>query len=273
MAVIGKITVTVPRFRRLVPVIGAILIGACIELVSWQAGLWLYGLIGITLVVLITGAILTNFERLPRGWWHTMFAPLLFAWVSLLLDLFVNTALTRNVLAVANVALMVFFWEYFWRYSWDPERYHAEALENLSLGITTCTVWFASALFFLILLDTTVLPSFLADNALLLTTLVMLLMVFFMDYGTIWVQRYPRQKVTMWLIATSLIVSEIFWVTNFLPSRVEVKTYLVVLVYYVCTHIGRSYLDGTLKPAVLRRYAYLTFGSLLIVLVTARWLV
>lgn len=227
---------------------------------------------GILVVVLTTSAFITNFERLPNGWWHTIFAPLLLGISALLLTFFVNSALARHLIALAATALRLFFWENLWRYYWAPERYHDEALENTSLALNTTTIWFSTLLFYYILLDPSVLPLSLGKNILMTTTIVMLLMVVSLDYGTIWVRRYPPGKVWLWLIVVAMVVSEIFWVTNYLPHQVEVKSFLVVLSYYLLTHLGRSHLDGTLRPVLVRRYLELAGVSLLGVLLTARWL-
>ncbi len=260
------------RFRRYLPFIGAVLIFGLIELVIANPAIWLWGIVGIFAAVLVTSAVMTNVDRLPRGWWHTVFSPLLLGVSALLLTLFVNTSVSRNLIALVTTAFHLFFWENLWRYYWAPERYHDEALENTSLGLNTTTIWFTSLLFYYILLDPSVLPPNFANNILALTTLAILLTVFFMDFGTVWVRRYPPGKVWLWLIAVSLVVGEIFWVTNFLPHRVEVKSFLVVLTYYLLTHLGRSHLDGTLRRSQVRRYLGLAFACLALVLITARWL-
>lgn len=259
--------------RRFFPLSGALALFAALEFTIVFTRLWFIGAFVILIIAVAVSAALTNFERIPRGWWHTLFSPLLLSLSSLFLLFFVNEATTRQFLAVFAPALCLFLWENLYRFYWIPEFYHKEALENSSLALNTTTIWFTSALFYNILLDPTVLPTFLASNILALATAVVLIVVFAIDYGTIWVQRYAPGKVWLWLIAASVIVGEVFWVTNFLPHRVEIKTFLVVLTYYLLTHLGRSHLDGTLRSSQLRRYAYITFGTLLIVFVTARWLV
>jgi len=259
--------------RRLVPLVGSLTLILIFESFVATPILWYRWLILGILTVIITSVSLTRIKLLVPGWWHTLFTPTLLVTSATGSLLFLSTAFGRQSVIFFVAILLLIFWEHTWRYYWAPQIYHEQSLENASLGLNTIIIWFTSFFFYNVLLDPQILPPWPANNILAISSASIVLVLFLVDYRTIWVQRYNADRVWLLLVSQSLVISEIFWVTNFLPHSIEVKTFLVVLVYYLFTNIGRSHLDGTLSRAVLRRYFYISLLTLLLVLLTAKWVV
>ncbi|MFA5954738.1 MAG: hypothetical protein WC817_04340 [Patescibacteria group bacterium] len=258
--------------RRLLPFIGAALIVLFLELLVTVPINWPWILLITSILVVANSIALSNRTLLVAGWWHTLFTPVLLTFSAGVLLLFATTALGRQAVILLVAACLFLFWEHIWRYYWNRETYHDESLENASLTLNTIIVWFTSLFLYYLLLDPSVLPEAYVPSAIPASALWVVLVVFYIDYRTLWVQRYAPSRVWLLLVTQSIVIGELFWVLNFLPNFVEVKAFFVVLAYYLFTNLGRSYLDGTLRPAVLRRYAYITLASLLAVLATTRWL-
>lgn len=207
------------------------------------------------------------------SWWQLLPTPILLASVALGLLLFLETELGRQLLIILAAALTGLFWENIRRHWQDVGRYPKHYLESASLLIHVAVVWVAAAGFFRLLLDPTILPPLLTANAYALSTIIILLAVFLLDYRAIWLSRYPADKVWLLLVVESLLVGEFFWVLNFLPLSPDVKAFLVAIEYYAMAALARSHFDGTLRLAVMRRYIYFILLISAAVLVTAKWLV
>lgn len=258
--------------RDTMPIVASLAVLGAMELMLFFTSFWVYWLILAIVFAIFSGVVLTNFNTPVPGWWHTLFSPVLLVISSSSLLLFLSTQFTRHLTILAVGFLLALLWENIRRYYWDLRQYHAESLENVSLGINIFIVWFSSSTLFHLLLDPNLINRY-SSLIIPFSAAAMLAITYSIDYRTIWVQRYSAQRVWLLLIAQSAIVSEAFWLLNFLPHSIEVKSFLVAITYYLFVSLGRAHLDETLTPKVLRRYVYLVVVFLLSILLTARWLV
>jgi hypothetical protein len=258
--------------RDTLAIVCALTIFALLELLILAPNLWWLLLLLAIVIAVAGGVLLTNFSTPVPGWWHTLFSPALLVSSTVFLVLFLNSSIARHISILASCILLALFWENIRRYYWDLKNYHAESLENVSLGINIFIVWFTSSGFYHVLLDPALVQKY-SSLTLPITALLMVAVVYLVDYRTIWVQRYNAQKVWLLLTIQSIIIGEIFWVLNFLPNSIEMKAFIVALVYYYFISLGRVHLDGNLNATVLRRYVYYGSAFLLLVLITSRWLI
>ncbi len=115
--------------------------------------------------------------------------------------------------------------------------------------------------------------DFFRSNTIFVTAAVFIVSLFLMDYRTVWLSRYDQEKVRLWMIVTTIMVCQIYWVLNFLPNTAAVKALLLVFAYYLFTSLGRAHLDGNLNNIIFRRYIYLSIIVLSSVLLTSTWLI
>jgi hypothetical protein len=273
--------------ERALPILGSLTVLALLGFVVRWPGQWAIWLLVVIIANILTGVFIINLQQLiqasddsaasdvtphPR-WWRLLLAPTLLSVVAVGLLLFVETNFGRQLLILLTAGLACLFWESMRRHHRAGDRYHLDQLASASLLVHVAVVWLAAAGFFRLLLDPMILPPNLAVNAFTITTILMLLLVWFLDYRAIWLMRYPADRVWPFVIVEAIIVGEIFWVLNFLPSSPDVKAFLVGLCYYALATLGRAHFDDTLRLAVVRRYLYFIIITLIAVLVTARWLV
>src|SRR3989338_2721969 len=102
--------------RRFLPFIGSALVIAILEGVAAYPEFWQWWVVAVFVAIVATGIAMTNFERVPKGWWHTLLAPLLLSVSALFLILFVSTDFARHFVALASGGLLLFFWENLWRF-------------------------------------------------------------------------------------------------------------------------------------------------------------
>lgn len=258
--------------RDRIVVAGSISVFLLLELLILFPGLWWLWILFVVSSAVLSSVVLTNFSIPVPGWWHTLFSPGLFVFSASFLVLFLNSSVSRHLTVIVASALLALFWENIRRYYWDLSNYHPESLENVSLGINIFIVWFISSTLYHALLDLALVQQY-TSWAVLFAVFLMVLVVYLVDYRTIWVQRYSQQKVWLLLVSQAILVGELFWVLNFLPNSIQVKSFFVALMYYFLVSLGRAHLDGNLNQVIMRRYTYYGLAFLLLVLVTSRWLV
>ena len=273
--------------ERALPILGSFGVLAFLGFVVRWPAQWAVWLLALIILNILTGVFIINLERLIQGpednaagnvmphphWRRLLLTPMLLSVVAGCLLLFVETNFGRQLLILLTAGLACLFWESMRRHHAAGDRYHLEQLESASLLVHVAVVWLAAAGFFRLLLDPTILPQNLAVNAFTITTILMLLLVWFLDYRAIWLARYPTDRVWLLVVVEAILVGEVFWVLNFLPSSPDVKAFLVGLSYYALATLGRAHFDDTLRFVVVRRYLYFIIITLAAVLVTARWLV
>jgi len=268
------------RFLSLANAIGIFII---LEFVGRWPQQWLSALTAALLfaaisgmLVMHSGLVLSNntASRLSaQSWWHLLPTPILLSFISVGVLLFLDTETGQQLLIVLAAFLCGLFWENVRLHLQASETYPRHYLESASLIIHVAVVWLAAVGFYRLLLDPSILPPNLATKAYTVTTVLILLMVFLLDYRAIWLSRYARENVWLLLSVETLLVSELFWVLNFLPFSPDVKALLVAVTYYSVAALGRANFDGTLRPLLVRRYAYFVAFVLAAVLLTSRWIV
>jgi hypothetical protein len=263
-----------PRLRPVLPLVGAAALLGILELLVYWPGAAATWFAAAVLSSAATGVFVGWSEqgRLPRL--HVWLPPALLAAASFGLILFLETAPRRQAIAAFTAALAALFWESTRRFLRAPDRYHREQFETAARLLALATVWFMAATFFRLLLDPSVLPSQLARSAYVLTTLCLLVAVFFLE-GWALAARPPERAEPAWpfRVAATLVIAETFWFVNFLPVATDVKGFLVALTAYAVSAFSHAHLDGTLSWRVARRYVALLAAALAAVLATARWLV
>jgi hypothetical protein len=269
-----------PLLHRLLPYFGGIVIALLAEYVIYRPEFWKISIVASWLVIVIVSWAIDNKERRAFDLWSILFRPAFFSTWGICLILFVGTVLSRHLLALSLAIVPIIYWENLWRYAWAPDRYNPESLENISIALDSLAVWYVGLLFYNLLLDSSVLQfsaetwsALWQNNAALVATALTMLSVFLMDFNTLWLKRYDQEKTKLWIIVTTLIIGEVFWVINYLPHAVPVKAALLVFSYYLLTSLGRAHLDGTLRLVIIRRYVYLSAVILVLIFTTSRWLV
>jgi len=258
--------------RQRLPVVGAILL----VLVFWMFmrspdALWQWSAAALVVTVMIT-LLSMNIATVSAGWWHALIPPLILTPTSLALLLFAETSGRRWLVVAVTAAVVSLYWEQLRRAAWEPERQHSDEAQTIALFVRLVTVWLLGSFLYRLLLDPTILPPAIAPWAFAGSTALVLAAVVLLDTGADWLRRYPP-KANLYLVVVPLLVGEGFWVVNLLPVSPDAKAFLVGFVYYVLVSLERAHLDGTLRTALVRRYAYFALAAFLGVLLTARWLV
>jgi hypothetical protein len=77
-----------------------------------------------------------------------------------------------------------------------------------------------------------------------------------------------------WLtvVVVVLVTTEVFFATSFLPTSVYVNGLITSLVYYAMAGLGRNWLLSIREPRVIIRYSLISLVSLIIILVSAKWI-
>lgn len=142
-------------------------------------------------------------------------------------------------------------------------KYQVHALENISTYINLITVFLTVSSFFGLII-------FLDFSFWILTTIFAVLIIL-LNYQIAYSSEAPLNSSWLYILAITLMMIEIFWSVNFLPTSIYVNGLVVTISYYLMSGLARNWLLGIQERKVVLRYLVISFISLIIILVTAKW--
>lgn len=203
-------------------------------------------------------------RRLNGDFWRLLIGPVIFIASAFLFVLFIDSFLIRWLVAALAAVFLGFFLENFFYYSYQPGRYQPYALENTAnyFNLLSVFLFFSSAYSLIVFLDL----------SMTILAILILLVVGLLSYQVTWFYKIPLSKSWLYLLISLLLAIEFFWVVSFLPTSFYVNGLILAVVYYFILGLIYSHLLDKLDKRVIRRYALVSLGALVIILGTARWL-
>jgi len=250
-------------FRRFSTFFSLLVIGGLFELLLWQPG-WYYGIIILleaTVVVILFG--LTRGKIESREIWPFLLPPFFLIGSSFIFLFFVEGLLYKHLFVLLIVFLWWIFIENIFLFFHQPVRYQPYALENISAYLNLVTVFFIGSSFHSFIL-------FLGFSSSLLT-LFIFIAIFFLVMQMIWINNLSARHNLFLIGILALLISELFWVTKFLPSGYLANGIILAIGYYFLTGIVRHWILKSLDRQVVKRYLWISGLSLLVIVITARW--
>lgn len=88
----------------------------------------------------------------------------------------------------------------------------------------------------------------------------------------IWMIHYHFiEKGLVYIYVIPLIILEIFWIMNFLPSSIYVNGFIIAVIYYICIGLAKNQLLGIADKNIFIRYLAIGCIAIAIVFMTAKW--
>lgn len=178
---------------------------------------------------------------------------------------FVSPAWLQHVITALVVVGSWLYFEEVYRYTYVPETYHQHAIEHLAsfLGITAMALNMLGVFALRIFLDVRLI--YLLPLSLIIATLV--------STSVLAVQPLSRKLLWSSVVVFAILIMEMTWAVHFLPSSYLVDSCIVTIPFYVALNLVRHELSGTLTRPLIKRFAWSGAAALLIVLVTAQWII
>ena len=251
--------------KRFIPIVSPIFVFVTLELFYLKPNL-IYFFILTLIIVIATGTwrIIGKGLVTIEARWFYLLTPIAFAVSGVLFILFIESAATKHLLALAISIFFGIFLENIYTYIYRHEKYQINSLENISNYLNLTSVFFLnSGLFgFFIFLN---LPLW-------QLSLISLAASFILTFQIIWINKIRPEVAWLHIIVVCLVLFEIFWAVSFLPTAFYVNGLILTIAFYFSNNIMRLHLTKRLSRMLLKRYTLLCGTLMIILLLTAKWI-
>lgn len=250
-------------FNKILPWLSVVLIFIFLERLI-NKPLEVYWLAPLSLIVLVlTIAQLMGWQLIKKVFWQILITPFLFLISGLFFLSFLEGLIIKQFFVVIVGILLLVFFELVYLKFHHKKNYQVHSLETVVSHLNLFVVFLISTSFFglFVFLDASLLVlifSFLIFNLLL-------------NYQLVWGTGKNLNTAWPYMLIITLITTEIFWAASFLSSSIYVNALLVTISYYLMTGLARNWLLEIKEFKVIKRYLVISFVSLIIILVTAKW--
>jgi len=142
-------------------------------------------------------------------------------------------------------------------------KYQVHSLENISTYINLIIVFFSTSSFFGLIIF--------LDFSFWILTAIFAVLIILLNYQIVYSSEAPLNSSWLYILAITLMMIEIFWSVSFLPTSIYANGLIVTISYYLMSGLARNWLLGIQERKVVFRYLLISFISLIIILVTAKW--
>jgi hypothetical protein len=216
------------------------------------------------LIFLFTARQFTHASNLDEKWYNLAILPFCFNVGALSFSAILTESWLIQLLFILTVFVLYSYFVTIYHYLIKPKFFKRSMLENLSSYGNFLAVFFTA--------------SSVYGLANFLNLSMWLLMLFFVAYimlvlyQVMWTNNILSAFGLFYLLLLALVLTELAWSASFLPLSFYVLGLVVAVLYYMGIGIVKFHLLGKLNRSIAK--SYLTFGflSILIVLLTARWL-
>jgi hypothetical protein len=216
------------------------------------------------LLVFFTTWQFSKISAIDKRWWNFFILPAVFlTGLAVYSTILVSMSLIQFLFIAAAVFLYYYlrlnYYYLIGRISRDDSVF-----ENLApYGNFLSFFFFAAAAYGL--------QSFL-DAPVWLLIIIMLFLMGTMVYQAFWAAGIETKGRFIYLLIICLILAETGWAISFLPVDFNVAGLVLAVCYYMIVGPVRFYLTGRLNKKIIKLYLSFGFASIVLVLLTARWL-
>lgn len=250
-------------FRRFSTILSLIVIWVLFELLLWQPDWYL------VIIVLLEAVVLAMLLGLARGKidlreiWSFLIPPFFFIGFGFIFLFFLEGLIYQQLLILLLVFLWWVFLENVFLFLYQPARYQPYTLENITAYLNLITIFLLGSSFYSLILFLGI-PSWLLFIFTFLVTFLLMMQM-------IWINKSVVKGNLILIGALALLISELFWVTKFLPSSYLVNGIILAIGYYFLAGIVRHWILNSIDRQVVKRYLWISTSLLFIIAITARW--
>lgn len=221
-------------------------------------------LVLVNLLICFTVWRFSRASDVDKRWWNFFILPgLMSTSIMVYTVLLANKTIIQSFF-ILDVVLLYFYLRYVYYYLFRPAAYEPFSIENISSYGNFLTFFLVSAAVY-------GLQSFLNLRVWLLMA-VILFVAALIIYQIIWANKINFKKSLPCVLINCLILIELSWSLSFLPLNHNVSGLTLAICYYMLIGLSRHYLLGGLDKNKIKLYLSFGFISILIILLTARWL-
>lgn len=243
--------------------IAAVALAAFLVMTYWPAATG-WAMFGALLIVPLLFARLLKWEFKHFSFWIFLGTPFFYLISALFLFIFLEGDGLKLLLALAVSCGLWLYGENLFSFYHLPSTYQAYSLEYLSLVLYLLSSFFftSGAYGVQIFLQ---LPVWVPALAVFWASL-------FSSVGMFWVSKVGSQVTTMFAVAGSVILSEVYLVLAMLPTSFMTNAAIFTTCLYLFLGLSRAHVLDKLTRQVLKRYLITGGLFLAVVLLTSRWI-
>ena len=167
-------------------------------------------------------------------------------------------------LFLAGAGFIYFYLRYLYYYLVRPEFCSGDTLKNFSSLGNFFIIFFSAAAIY-------GLQSFL-NLPVWLLMIVMLIITLLVVYQVMWASKISLKPAFPYILISGVVLLEIGWSISFLPLNYNIVGLVLAICYYILISLSLSYLGDVLNKKTIKQYLLFGFLSILIVLLSARWM-
>jgi len=224
----------------------------------------IYWLMPLALVLIILSVWqLTGRKLFSPNFWQILSTPLLLFIGALLFFIFLEGQFFKQVFIICLIILFWAFFEVVFLKFHLRTKYQAYSLENIIIHLNLVAIFLIASGFYS-------LAVFLGFSWLILLIIFIAINVL-LNYQLVWTSGKSLIAGLPYIVVITVLISEIFWATIFLPTSIYVSGLIVAVSYYLLSGLVRNWLLEIKEGKVIRRYLLISILALIIILATAKW--
>lgn len=252
------------KYNRILPLLIPFFVFVLFELFFFNPKIIYTVLVFANLLIFFTITQFTKESDVSKKWWNFLILPALFTTgLAAYSVLFANNFIVQ-LLFILNSVFLYFYLKIIYYYLIRTKSYKNLSLENISSYGNFLAFFFISSVVY-------GLQSFL-NMPVWSLAIVMAVVAALMIYQTIWANRVEEKNALVYILVGSLILVELAWAMSFLPLNFNASGLILAICYYILIGLVRHHLLGDLKKREIKLYLLLGIGSILLILLTARWM-
>ncbi|MCF7795344.1 hypothetical protein K9M50_03225 [Patescibacteria group bacterium] len=251
------------KTARLMTILIPILAFMGLEVLSMESSWFYYVLIFCNLVI-FSLYFFTRNAKTDKFWLTALVLPFLLLNSSILYSSILTNNFLIQLLYLFFLGALFVYLRNLYIYFFKPLKYKAQSLENINFLISFVVVFYSVS-------GILGLKNFI-DLNLWQIMIPIVIILFFTLFQLFWLHRIKFRNNIIFSIILTLTISEIVYISTFLPHVYSIIGLIIAIVFYASTGLSLLYLSYKLSKIQVKTYLSLSIISLLLIFLSSRWI-
>jgi hypothetical protein len=252
------------RYNRFLPILVPFLSFLLLELYYFRTKTIYLVLVFLLLFFFFTCRQFVLGSSKKEKWYNLFILPVIFTVGLVLYTTMIQGKIFIQMLIFLNIAFLYYYFRSSYYFLIKTESYREGSMENFSAYGNFLSVYFISSSIY-------GLQSFL-NFSVWQSMVVLILVISITIYQVFWANKIDWHLGLFYGLLLSLVLLEISWSVAFLTLSYYILGLMVAICYYVIIDLVKNYLLNKLDRRTVKMYLIFGFFSIIIVLLTARWI-
>ena len=252
------------KYNRLLPLLIPFIILILFEIFFLSPKMIYVSLVLANLLIFFSVSQFTRASDVSKRWWNFLILPALFSTGLAAYSILLANKFIVQFLLILNSVFLYFYLRAAYYYLYQPVTDGDLSLKNISAYGNLLIFFFIASVAY-------GLQSFLNIPTWLLAV-AMAVIAALAIYQTAWTNGIRIKPALVYILIGSLILTELTWAISFLPLTFNAAGLILAVCYYILTGLVKHHLLSDLKKRTVKIYLSFGIGSILLILLTARWM-